>query len=386
MSGWRVLVSRLGKLIAPCSLLKHREAHFAELTGRRDAWRLPRMRTEASSSQTTVGMRLLQAMGGFLLIALFVLTSIWTALALRWSPILPESFRPIAGWGYAAFALLLLWLARRRRLIVLAHVVAFALIALRFLTLEPARDRDWRPDVAVLPKPVVDGDRLTIRDFRNFDWTSSDEAKSHYEDRTFDLTRLAATDLVVSYWDGNESIAHTMLSFDFGGVDVLCLSVEVRRARGQEYGALPGMFKSFEIAYILGDERDLIRVRTNRRNEQVFVFRTALSAAESRQLLLHVLEHAAHLADHPEFYRTLANNCTTTLVDHVDAIWPNRTPYTRRILMNGYAPEQGYERGMLKSSLPFEEYKRRSCVNAAALAADTAPDFSRRIRASLPQE
>ena len=36
------------------------------------------------------------------------------------------------------------------------------------------------------------------------------------------------------------------------------------------------------------------------------------------------------------------------------------------------------------SNLPFEELRRRSLINDVAQAADKAPDFSDRIRASLP--
>jgi len=36
------------------------------------------------------------------------------------------------------------------------------------------------------------------------------------------------------------------------------------------------------------------------------------------------------------------------------------------------------------TTLPFDELRRRSLINAAAQAADGAPDFSRRIRQFLP--
>ena len=107
---------------------------------------------------------------------------------------------------------------------------------------------------------------------------------------------------------------------------------------------------------------------------------TQLSPKESRLLLVHILEKVHRLNERPEFYRTIANNCTTSLVNHMNAIWPNRTPYTKKILMNGYAPEQGYERGMLRSELPFEEFKASCRINEKAQAAGEDPEFSRRIR------
>ena len=64
---------------------------------------------------------------------------------------------------------------------------------------------------------------------------------------------------------------------------------------------------------------------------------------------------------------------------------PGRRRYTWKIMLSGYAPLYTYELGRLDTSLPFEELKRRSHINAAAQAADQAADFSQRIRVGLPK-
>jgi hypothetical protein len=43
-----------------------------------------------------------------------------------------------------------------------------------------------------------------------------------------------------------------------------------------------------------------------------------------------------------------------------------------------------YHSGRIDTTLPFDELRRRSLINEAAQAAEGAPDFSQRIRASLP--
>jgi hypothetical protein len=43
-----------------------------------------------------------------------------------------------------------------------------------------------------------------------------------------------------------------------------------------------------------------------------------------------------------------------------------------------------YHSGRVDTTLPFDELRRRSRINEAAEAADDAPDFSDRIRVSLP--
>jgi hypothetical protein len=55
-----------------------------------------------------------------------------------------------------------------------------------------------------------------------------------------------------------------------------------------------------------------------------------------------------------------------------------------RHFLNRWIDRYLYDGGWLDTSLPFEELRRRSRINDAALAADDAPDFSRRIRESLP--
>ena len=54
------------------------------------------------------------------------------------------------------------------------------------------------------------------------------------------------------------------------------------------------------------------------------------------------------------------------------------------ILLNGLIDSYLYHSGRVDTTLPFDEFRRRSQISEAAQAADDAPDFSERIRASLP--
>jgi len=298
---------------------------------------------------------------------------------------------PVRGLGAAAAgafllgSLLALILVPRKRLAVGGILLGYAAVLLWFLSIPPTNERNWRPELAVMPRAEIQGDRLLVHDVRNFDYRTPDDFDARYEDREFDLSKLQAADVLYSYWEGNTSVAHTMFSWDFGGNDVLCLSVEVRREIGQEAGGLPGIFKQFEILYILADERDVVRLRTNYRREEVFLIRSVLTPEESRRLLLDVLETVNRLREEPEFYRTIGNNCTTSIVGHINAIWPGRIPFTKKILMNGFAPEIAYANRIHRTDLPFDEWKRRSRINEVAQAADKDPAFSRRIREALPR-
>ena len=149
---------------------------------------------------------------------------------------------------------------------------------------------------------------------------------------------------------------------------------------------MPGFFQQYELVYVVGDERDIIRLRTNYRKdppEDVYLYRMTGPIENGRRVFLDYIRDINELRARPRFYNTLTTNCTTMILAH-GSVNPDHIPYSWKVLLSGYAPEYAYERGRLIRTMPFEELKRRSRINAAAQAADKAPDFSRRIRASLP--
>jgi hypothetical protein len=319
-----------------------------------------------------------------ILIALLLpLVVAWTCGALYYTFPVP-ALRAVSAIAFAVGSPLAAFFVKRKRRALGAIALVFAATLAWFLSIPARTDRNWRPELAVMPWAEIDGDRIRVHDVRNFEYRTPDDFDIRYDDRAFDLKKLQAVDVFYSYWDQNEAVAHTMFSWDFGGTDVLCLSVEVRREVGQEAGGLPGMFKQFEILYILADERDVVRLRTNYRGERVYLIRSVLTPDEGRRVLLDVLAQVNRLHEEPQFYRTIGNNCTTSIIGHLNTVLPKRVPFSKKILMNGYAPEIAYANRLHATDLPFDEWKRRSNINPSALAADRDPLFSRRIREGLP--
>jgi hypothetical protein len=192
-------------------------------------------------------------------------------------------------------------------------------------------------------------------------------------------------DLVAAYWAG-PAIAHIFVTFNFGPDEHLAISIERRDEVGETYSTVKGLFKQYELFYVVADERDVIRLRTNVRElepEDVYVYRLNAPAEFSRRLFLEYLHKIQDLATHPEFYNTLTTNCTGNIWLH-SKVSPGSVPYSWKILLSGYVPEYLYELGKLDTSLPFTELQNRSHVNAAARAADGSVDFSKAIRAGLP--
>ena len=287
----------------------------------------------------------------------------------------------------AAFGLLtlsaFLFLPHRRRTLV-GFIVVWAALVGWWSTLQPSNQRDWQPEVAVLPYATVDGDRVTLHNIRNVDYRTATDFTPRYDDKTVDLKQLDSVDLISSYWAG-DAIAHVFVSFGFGGRDYVAMSIETRKERTEDYSSIKGFFKQYELIYVVADERDLIGVRTTYRRpqEDVYLYRLRLPLAPMRRLFMDYVRRINALAAHPEFYHTLTTNCTTNILLHAQASG-GQVRYNWKILLSGYTAEYAYEMGWLDTSLPFAELRQRSHINARAQAANGAPDFSQRIRFGLP--
>lgn len=294
-----------------------------------------------------------------------------------------SSIALLAALGFIAGTVISLWRFRSRGL---WWVPTGFLIALAwFFSVQPSHDRDWRPEYSRIASAEFQGDTVTVRNIRNFHYRSADDFDVEYYDKTYDLTELDTADLVMCYWDGNTAIAHTMLSFGFGGEDYLCLSVETRRAEGQAWGGLPGIYRQFEVIYILGDERDLINLRTSYRGEDVYLYRLNVPPTEIRQYFELTLRDINALNDQPEFYNTWDYNCSSALQRVSKELWPERPRTTgTRGLLNGYTDADAYARGRVADYLPFEELKKKSYISRLGHELRYEPDFSRKVRAALP--
>jgi len=298
----------------------------------------------------------------------------------------PAALRPIAAGIFALMSagLILSGFRKRKRWAWGAFLVLFAMVlAAWWLLIPPSNRRNWQPDVAVLPWAEVRGDLVTVHNIRNCDYrTETDYTVSHY-DRSFDLTKLQSVDLFLVYW-GSPSIAHTMLSFGFEDGSHLCFSIETRKEVGEDYSAVKGFFKQFELTYVVADERDLVRLRTNyRTGEDVYLYRFKVSMEFARKVLLDYLREVNSLKDRPQWYRAILTNCTTSILRHTTPFNPDAR-FDWRLIANGYLDEMLYERGKLDQTLPFAELKKRSLINQRAKAVDKAGDFSRLIRVGLP--
>ncbi|KPD11123.1 DUF4105 domain-containing protein [Phaeobacter sp. 11ANDIMAR09] len=312
------------------------------------------------------------------------LSGCWAVLAL-W-------FRlPFDLWlrlGFAAgFALLTLavifGLSRPRRLRALAtYALALATVITWWASLTPPATRNWSPDVERQVTGELNGSHLTLTNIRNFTWRSADDFDATWENRSYDLEQLQSLDLFMSYWSG-KSIAHMIISFGFADGQQIAWSVEVRRERGGGFSPIADLFKANTLSLIAADERDVIGIRTNIRGEDVQLFRTNTSPETARALLLHYVATANHLADQPQWYNSLATNCTTVVLQMIRRI-VGELPLDWRVLANGYLPSYAYDAGVLDSRLSLQTLVERGRITARARAHGLQQDYSTFIRQDVP--
>jgi Domain of unknown function (DUF4105) len=325
-------------------------------------------------------IRALQAAGLFLLAIVVAGFALWSGLAL-WFRLPGPGWLTVGAAGavvLAGLAAICLLATRHRR----RAIAAYAVLALAILgwwsTIQPPATADFSPDVARQVTGVIAGDRLTLRDVRNFDWRSETDITERWEERSYDLGALRNLDLFLSQWD-DSGIAHMIMSFGFADGRWLAWSVEVRRLRNGAFSPIGDLFKENPLVLVAAEERDVIGVRSNIRGEDVSRYRLNLRPETIRIVLAEYVARANGLAARPEFYNSLTSNCTTSVVTMMRAVGAT-VPRDWRLLVNGRLPDYAYDNDALEPGLTLAQAKAKAPVSARAKAAGLGDGYSAAIR------
>ena len=310
---------------------------------------------------------------------------IWSAMAIYSPSVSCQPLRTILAWAFGLGFLTAFVCLKNRRRTAICLIAVFALTLIWWLTLTPRNDRDWDPQVAVPPNAVINGDLITVSNIRNFEHRSATDYTPRYYEKTYDLSKIQTLDFIICYWGDNRNTAHSMLSFGFADGEYLCLSVEARRNRGEEYSGIGGLFRKYELIYILADERDMIRMRTNFRQERVYLYPLISPPKNVRTLFLDIIKRVNELKAAPEFYNTITNNCTTTLATSGRKILPPN-PFDIRLLLNGRADRMAYDNGWINTKDSFEATRKRHFINQYVKGEPNTKNFSQLIRPHLSDQ
>jgi hypothetical protein len=256
-----------------------------------------------------------------------------------------------------------------------------AALAVSMGFIRPSNDRDWAPDQRVLARADFEGSTVRVRNIRDIRYRSTTDFDVRHYDATIDLEALDSVWYLVEQFPGVQGPAHTMVSFGFRDGRYLAISVEIRKEAGEEFNPLLGLFRKYELMYVVADERDVIQLRTNHRKDDVFLYPVRTTPERRRRMLVEMLERANALAEAPEFYNTLYSTCTTNIVRHVNTISPRRVPFSYKVLLPGYSDELAFDLGLIDTDLPLAQARARFHINERAMRFADDPEFSRRIRA-----
>jgi hypothetical protein len=317
---------------------------------------------------------------------LLAVLTVWAAAALYFD--LSFSHLPVLTPAvYLVVIAALACVAKKRLARMTIFFAGFVIVLICWLSLKPSNDRQWQLDDSQTPWAEISGDVVTIHNFRNCSYRTEADYTCEWLTKTVALSQLRGIDVFVTYW-GSPWIAHPIVSFQFGDNDHVAASIETRDQVGQGYSAVRGFFRQYELLYVLADERDPVRLRTNyRTGEDVYLFRTTAGPEWSRLLFLQYLEQANKLRNHPKWYNAATDNCTTNIFTQMAAtghLPAGSSLHDWWILLNGRGLEILYRNGNFAGSLPFPELMERAHINSVAHTVNDAPDFSRRIRIGRP--
>lgn len=327
---------------------------------------------------------LLRGLFRWLCRGLLLLVALWTFGAIYYDGPFPGTGNLVLGLLWLALLLGVAWKVKSRRCLALAGCYALAIVPWCFK--KPSNDRDWSPEYAHTANATVEGDAVTFTNFRNFDYTLDGKVTERWETRTVHLSKLRGIDFFLNYW-GSPLIAHPIFSFDFGDEGHVAFSIETRREKGEVYTTVGGLYKLYELCYLVGDERDFIRVRTNvRKDEDAYIYRLATPPEKARERFMEYVGQIQQLAQRPRFYNVLSANCTTAVSSQVKGVERSTIP-DWRLLLNGKLDEMFAEKGLFAvKDLPLAGLKKKGHVDERAMTAHDSPEFSKKIREGVPGE
>lgn len=326
--------------------------------------------------------------GKILLLLAILLLAVWGSLAISYLLPAPAVISVIVILGWLVISISAVWFVYKKSAIKAwsPYLASLLILLLGWSLVQPSHDRVWADDVANMLSSDINGDTVTLYNVRNFDWRTETDYTANWETRQYDLSQLQRVDMALSYWMG-PAIAHTLVSFGFSDGRYLTFSIEIRKEQSESFSAIGGFFKQFETSLIAADERDILYVRTNARDEDVYLYHVNMPQPAIRSLFLAYLDEAEQLRQKPRFYNTITENCTTIVFRMVQRIVQG-LPIDYRLLASGYLPEYLYDVDGLAAGYSVEELRHKGRITERALSSATdisSEDFSLLIRQNIPQ-
>lgn len=317
----------------------------------------------------------------FLLCAAIFPCFAWSCLALLFFPDIPGWLAGVISLSWAAVAVAGIYRSRCAPRWLGVASGGTALIAIAHFTQSASDSRDWVWDQERTVLIRLSEEEAIIDNLRNTIYGEDGRihSRNHYTD-VFRFEDVESVDYVHEILSANGLVAHGFLTFAFSDGRRLAVSVEARRRAHHTYHPLRGLFRNYELIYIMGQETDLIGMRGNVRNNPVYVYPIRATRDEARGVFRSVLSRAESLGRHPEFYNTITNNCVTNILLHASDFAPESLRYDIRILLPGLADGLIVERGLVAFEGSRHEARQQFRINDRSRPFADPREWSEQIR------
>ncbi|MEI8061665.1 MAG: DUF4105 domain-containing protein [bacterium] len=241
---------------------------------------------------------------------------------------------------------------------------------------------DWKTPLKVLSTAEFNGNLVTVKNIRNFQYDSNEKiTASDYYDKTYDLNKLKKVWYITEPFNPGSPFAHTFLSYEFSDGSFLAITIEARLTKDQDYSLIDGTLHTFPLMYIAADERDVIYLRANTRDAQVYVYPLKASPDDGRKILTDMLNRMNDLVIHPTWYNTFYANCTSSIAHHVNKIWPGMLPKLDwQVVFTSYADKLALDNGLLDTNLSIDDARKKYYISDISRKIGRVDNYSRSIR------
>lgn len=259
--------------------------------------------------------------------------------------------------------------------ILLGAILIFYLLFL--LVTKPSNDRDWVKEMTELSSAKIIDSIVTIDNVRNNKYRNTDDFDVEYYQGKYDLQKLEKVYLLTDPF--SKLAAHTMLSFEFSDGKKVALSVEIRREVGEVFDNIKGLFRGYELYFVWADEKDVIKLRTNHRNDNVYMYELDMAKENVQKLFIEAIKRTNKLKADPEFYNLIVNNCTTNIAKMLQIVYDKPIVVDWRYLVPAYAEGLFIKYGFIKGQ-SIEEARIKHNISPLAKSCGDCVDYSASIR------
>lgn len=248
----------------------------------------------------------------------------------------------------------------------------------------PSLDRDWALDQKILSEIDISWNNVNIKNIRNFKYNSTADYEIWYYDKNYNIDEIKSVDYIIEPFSTHDWPAHTMLFFGFNDWSYLSVSAEIRKEKGESFSAFWWFLNKYEIVYVIWDENDLIKLRANYRKDDVFLYPIKTDKEKIKKLFISVIQRANKLSKEPEFYNTLTNTCTTSILEHVNSIREEnnkaKISWSKKIFLPSHSDQIAYDLWLINTKLSLEKAREYYKINELSEKYANDENYSKLIR------